>query len=207
MYIHRGKVDGWIGQCLLQLTHITKMWRCASLLKSGKSCRVVTTSSNISLVHCNQTGRISSILMRICNQGVLDLSNQRSIVDKIMIHNRLMLQKHCPIGCHPRHPIGLWHWLSSSLLMLLKQISNPIIRWDIRWGIQIPSANATEARLNRIWKNHISILTKFKVTLSCWFFQSYSVVITHRHCWQSARRLQTFEFKCLWKLFYILQGA
>ena len=158
---YHDKVDCWIVQCVLQPHSHPKRWRwrCAtevSLLKPGKPCRLVTTklSSNITLVHYSQTCRIS-ILMRIFNHGVLLLSYQQSVstVDKVIWNSIYWLsqpiQKHHPMGCHPGHPIGLWHCLSTrSLLKVHKQISNPIVGWtcsaEIR--IQIPSASASRGQ-------------------------------------------------------------
>ena len=140
------------------LPDISKVWRCAtvvSLLKPGKPCRLVTTklSSNITLVHYSQTGRVS-ILMRILIHGGLLLSYQESVssVDKVMKLNLLTLSTYWKASSHgvssqtPHRLVTLF--VKSSLLKLHKQISNPIVGWDmLNWiHIQIPSANAAEAR-------------------------------------------------------------
>ena len=156
-------------------THTPKMWWCAtvvSLLKPGKPCRLVTTklSSNITLVHYSQTGRIY-ILMRICNHGVLLLSYQESVStlltkswNSIYWLSQPFQKYHC-MGCHPRHPIGdsvcqkVLYWSSVSRSAYL--LSDGTCSTEIR--IQISSANAAEARLNRIWKRYMSFSTKFKV--------------------------------------------
>ena len=132
----------------------------APCLKPGKPFRLVTTklSSNITLVHYSQTGRIS-ILTRIFNHGVLLLSYQESVSTLLTKSwNSIYwlsqpIQKHHPTGCHPTHPIGLWHCLStSSLLKLRNQISNPIVGSDmVNWNLH-PNSICQCSR-GQTWQN------------------------------------------------------
>ena len=154
------------------------MWRCAtvvSLLKPGKPCRLVTTklSSNITLVHYSQIGRIS-ILMRIFNHDVLLLSYQESVstVDKVMKLNLLTLSTYSQASSHRVSSQTPHRLVTLSVIKFFIEApyisrsatlsSDGTCSTEIR--IQIPSANAAEARLNRIWKSYMSFLTKFKVT-------------------------------------------
>ena len=133
--------------------------------------------NNITPVHYSQIGRIS-ILMRVCNHDVLLLSYQESVstVDKVMKLNLLTLSQ--PI--HKLHPMPGVSSQTPHRLVTLSVIKSfieaPYISRSATLSsdgtcsteicIQIPSANAAEDRLNRIWKSYMSLSfsTKFKVT-------------------------------------------
>ena len=173
---HHGKVDGWIVQCVLQpYSHPNDvaMCHCSQPFKTWKPCRLVTTklSSNITLVHYSQTGRIS-ILMRIFNYSALRLSSKHRFPQLTKSWNSIYwlsqpIQKHHPMGVIPDTPSAcdivcqqVLYWSSISRSAILS--SDGTCSTEIR--LQIPSANAAEAKLNRIWKSYMSISTKFKET-------------------------------------------